>query len=183
MKAVLNISQVVAKKMVENNTKGVIVNISSQASKVHNIFIFIVTAGYVSHIVRIKHKTLWALWTLILHVQQRPVQSHRHLKFFYCAGTCLWLWSSKSFAWTSLIWQNLRWENLSIELNITHCKYYSTNSNNQNSHLLHSSIINVIIYYIINLFLCLSVIYIAAKPGIKHVQITLFYPDNHLTVI
>lgn len=34
VKAVLNISQVVARKMVENNTHGVIVNISSQASKV-----------------------------------------------------------------------------------------------------------------------------------------------------
>lgn len=34
VKAVLNISQVVARKMVENKTHGAIVNISSQASKV-----------------------------------------------------------------------------------------------------------------------------------------------------
>lgn len=34
VKAVLNISQVVARKMVENKTLGTIVNISSQASKV-----------------------------------------------------------------------------------------------------------------------------------------------------
>lgn len=35
VKAVLNISQVVAKNMVENGTHGSIVNISSQASKVN----------------------------------------------------------------------------------------------------------------------------------------------------
>lgn len=34
VKAVLNISQVVARKMIENKTAGAIVNISSQASKV-----------------------------------------------------------------------------------------------------------------------------------------------------
>ncbi|CAF4923041.1 unnamed protein product [Pieris macdunnoughi] len=33
VKSIINISQVVAKKMIENNTKGAIVNISSQASK------------------------------------------------------------------------------------------------------------------------------------------------------
>lgn len=37
VKAVLNISQVVARKMVENKTHGAIVNISSQASKVLSI--------------------------------------------------------------------------------------------------------------------------------------------------
>lgn len=35
VKAVLNISQVVGRKMVENKTHGAIVNISSQASKVN----------------------------------------------------------------------------------------------------------------------------------------------------
>lgn len=34
VKSILNISQIVAKKMVDNNIKGSIVNISSQASKV-----------------------------------------------------------------------------------------------------------------------------------------------------
>lgn len=38
VKAVLNISQVVAKKMVENKTHGAIVNISSQASKVSHYY-------------------------------------------------------------------------------------------------------------------------------------------------
>lgn len=41
VKAVLNISQVIARKMVENNTHGTIVNISSQASKVGYIYRFI----------------------------------------------------------------------------------------------------------------------------------------------
>ena len=36
VKATLNISQIVARKMVENKTPGAIVNISSQASKVKN---------------------------------------------------------------------------------------------------------------------------------------------------
>lgn len=40
VKAILNVSQVLAKKMIENNIKGSIVNISSQASKV---FFFILS--------------------------------------------------------------------------------------------------------------------------------------------
>lgn len=40
VKAILNVSQVLAKKMIENNIKGSIVNISSQASKV---FLFILS--------------------------------------------------------------------------------------------------------------------------------------------
>lgn len=40
VKAVLNISQIVAKKMIENKTPGAIVNISSQASKVSSLTSF-----------------------------------------------------------------------------------------------------------------------------------------------
>lgn len=39
VKAALNISQIIARKMVDNKTHGAIVNISSQASKVINIFL------------------------------------------------------------------------------------------------------------------------------------------------
>lgn len=40
VKAVLNISQIIAKKMIENKTPGAIVNISSQASKVYSLSIY-----------------------------------------------------------------------------------------------------------------------------------------------
>lgn len=121
VKAILNVSQVLAKKMIENNIKGSIVNISSQASKVF-FFILSIIKNELIQTYNLKETHEWIKIKRIRFFPRLIVLSYnRYQQLFYRLYTYVY----SSYMLYSLILysyifdEGLYWKNL-MKISMTH---------------------------------------------------------------